>query len=61
MQIVFACNPIYRHITYFREVVLVGAVPSLETHLVLAAFAVAALVVGMFMYKRYNTRFLYYV
>lgn len=61
MQIVFACNPIYRHITYFREVVLVGAVPSLETHLVLAAFAAAALAVGMFMYKRYNTKFLYYV
>lgn len=61
MQIVFACNPIYRHIAYFREVVLVGSVPSLETHLVLAAFAVAALVVGMFTYKRYNTKFLYYV
>lgn len=61
MQYIFQCNPIYRHITYFREVVLVGAVPSLETHLVLAAFAVAALMVGMFMYKRYNTRFLYYV
>jgi ABC-2 type transport system permease protein len=61
MQYIFQCNPIYRHIAYFREVVLAGAVPSLETHLVLAAFAFAALAVGMFMYKRYNTKFLYYV
>ncbi len=61
MQIVFACNPLYRHIAYFREIVLAGAVPSLSTHLVLAGFAIAAMSIGMFMYKHYNTRFLYYV
>ena len=61
MQMVFACNPVYRHISYFREIVLGGTVPSWETHLALAGFAVIALLVGMFMYKRYNTRFLYYV
>ena len=61
MQFVFACNPVYRHIAYFREVVLGGAVPSLETHLTLAGFALAALVAGSYMYKRYNTEFLYYV
>jgi hypothetical protein len=38
-----------------------GVVPSLETHLVLAGFALAALLAGVFMYKHYNTRFLYYV
>ena len=61
LQVVFACNPVYRHIAYFREVVLDRTVPSLETHIVLAGVATAALAVGMFMYKRYNTRFLYYV
>ena len=61
MQMVFACNPVYRHIAYFREIVLGGTIPSWETHLVLAGFAAIALLVGMFMYKRYNTRFLYYV
>ena len=55
---VFACNPVYRHIAYFREIVLGGTVPSWETHLALAGFAAVALLVGMFMYKRYNTRFL---
>lgn len=61
VQFVFACNPVYRHIAYFREVVLGGAVPSLETHLTLAGFAAVALLWGTFMYKRYNTKFLYYV
>lgn len=61
MQLLFACNPIYRHIAYFREIVLAGSVPSLETHLTLAGFAVVALSVGAWMYRRYNTKFLYYV
>lgn len=61
MQLMFSCNPVYRHIAYFREVVLGGCVPSLETHLTLAGFAVAALLAGSYMYKHYNTRFLYYV
>lgn len=60
-KLVFAFNPVYRHIAYFREVVLGGTVPSLQTHLALAGFALAALAAGAFMYKRYNTKFLYYV
>ena len=60
-QFVFACNPVYRHIAYFREIVLAGSVPSVSTHLVLAGFAFASLLVGAFMYKHYNTKFLYYV
>ena len=60
-QLVFACNPIYRHISYFREVVLNGSIPSLETHLVLAAFAGVTFAIGAWMYHHYNTRVLYYV
>ena len=60
-QPVFGCNPVYRHIAYFREIVLAGTVPSLETHLTLLGWAVAAILAGSLMYKRYNTRFLYYV
>ena len=58
---VFGLNPVYRHIAYFREIVLSGSVPSLETHAFLAGSALAALALGSFMYKRYNTKFLYYV
>lgn len=61
LQLVFAVNPIYRHIAYIREVVLGGTVPSLATHLTLLGFALAAFGAGAFMYKHYNTKFLYYV
>lgn len=61
IQLVFSLNPVYRHIAYVREVVLTGTVPSLGTHLTLLGFAVAALLSGALMYKRYNTKFLYYV
>ena len=60
-KLVFAFNPVYRHIAYFREVVLSGTVPSLDTHLALAGFAIVAFMTGAWMYRHYNTRFLYYV
>jgi len=61
LQLVFACNPVYRHIAYIREVVLAGTVPTASAHLVLAGAAFAAFIAGAFMYKHYNTKFLYYV
>ena len=60
-KMVFAFNPVYRHIAYFREIVLTGTIPSLQAHLILAGCAAISLSIGAFMYKRYNTRFLYYV
>lgn len=61
IQFAFLFNPVYRHIAYIREVVLSGSVPSLGTHLTLLGFALAAFLIGAFMYKHYNTKFLYYV
>lgn len=61
VKLVFALNPVYRHIAYFREIVIGGTIPTLETHLTLLGFAVASLLAGSLMYKHYNTRFLYYV
>lgn len=61
IQLVFSMNPIYRHISYIREVVLAGTIPSFETHMTLLGFAVAAFMAGSYMYKHYNTKFLYYV
>lgn len=58
---IFQFNPVYRHIAYVREIVLAGTVPDLCTHLTLVGIALSALAVGSFMYKHYNTRFLYYV
>lgn len=61
LQRLFVFNPVFLHISYVREVVLGGAVPGLILHLELALAALAALLTGMFVYRRYNTKFLYYV
>ena len=61
LQVILAINPVYRHIEYFRQVVLEGVIPSWDMHLTLMAFAALVIIVGGWMYKRFNTKFLYYV
>jgi len=54
-------NPIYSYIKYFRVVVLDGMIPSMGLHILCAFYAIAALVLGAWVYKKYNHKFLYYV
>lgn len=61
VQCMFLLNPLYLYIRYFRKIVLEGEIPTLQFHLLAAAFAAAALVIGAIMYKKYNHEFLYYV
>ena len=61
MMTAFRCNPVYDHIAFMRRIVLDNAVPEAWEFGLLALFALAALVVGGFLYKRFNTEFLYYV
>lgn len=57
----FLLNPLYVYIRYFRKIVLDGEIPTLQFHLLAAAFALAAFGMGVYMYKKYNHEFLYYV
>lgn len=61
VQCLFLLNPIYLYIRYFRKIVIDGVIPSLEFHLLAAAYALIAFAVGAFMYKKYNQEFMYYV
>ncbi len=61
IQKLFYVNPVYAYISYFREVVLSGTVPSLGLHLLCAFYAVLMLVVGGIFYKKLNYKFLYYM
>ena len=61
MLTVFRCNPVYDHIAFIREVMIGGIVPAPWEFAALAGFAVATLILGGWLYKRYNTEFLYYV
>ena len=60
-QCLFLLNPVYLHIRYFRQIVIDGVIPPGWFHLLILADVAIALGVGCWMYKKYNTRFLYYV
>ncbi|MBQ7736445.1 MAG: ABC transporter permease [Oscillospiraceae bacterium] len=57
----FLLNPMYLFIRYFRKIVIEATIPSVWFHLLLLADAVFVFTVGCAIYKKYNTRFLYYV
>lgn len=54
-------NPIFVYINYFREIVLYNQIPSLTYHLYSLIYALVILRIGMWMYKKYNYMFLYYI
>lgn len=61
VQNLFLLNPVYLFIRYFRKIVIEATVPTLWFHLLMLIDVVIVLVLGCWMYKKYNTRFLYYV
>lgn len=60
-QRLFLLNPVYLFIRYFRQIVIEAAVPTVWSHLHMALNVTIALALGAWMYKKYNTKFLYYV
>ena len=60
-QNLFLLNPVYLHIRYFRKIVIESTIPTVWFHLLMLADVVIALGLGCWMYRKYNTRFLYYV
>ena len=61
IQRIFLINPVYCYIKYFRTIVLDGNIPSLNFHLLCLEYALVALFIGGYIYKKYNNRFLYYI
>lgn len=57
----FLLNPVYLFIRYFRKIVIEATIPSIWFHLLIFADVLIAVGIGCFMYKKYNTKFLYYV
>ena len=60
-QMVFNLNPIYLYISYFREIVINGSIPSFSVHALMLFDALAVGLAGTWMYRRFNNEFLYYV
>ncbi len=61
IQKLFYLNPVYTYIDYFRSIVIDGVFPGAVHHLLCAGYALLVLLVGMFIYKKYNYKFMYYI
>lgn len=61
IQNLFLLNPVYLFIRYFRKIVIEATVPTIWFHLLMLADVVIALGLGCWIYKKNNTKFLYYV
>ena len=61
IQRLFLANPVFVFIKYFRNIVLDASIPSLQFHLLMLFETALLLGVGAWIYKKNNTKFLYYV
>lgn len=61
VQCLFLLNPLYLYIRYFRKIVIDGEIPTLQFHMLAAAYALAAFAIGAYIYKKNNHEFLYYI
>lgn len=61
VQRAFLLNPVYVMIKYVRLVVIECTVPSIEYHALCAFYALFYLCIGLWIYKRYNHEFVYYL
>ncbi|MCR5717943.1 MAG: ABC transporter permease [Oscillospiraceae bacterium] len=61
IQKLFYLNPLYVYITYIRNIVIDGFIPGWGTHILCAVYALGALGLGAWIYKKYNYKFLYYM
>lgn len=61
MQRLFLCNPIYVYIKFVRILIIDGTLPSIEYAILALGYGLVALVIGIWVYKKNNHKFLYYV
>ena len=61
IQRYFLINPVYAFIKYFRVVVIDGNLPSFGYHLLLLLYTIVALFIGIFVYKKYNRKFPFFL
>lgn len=61
VQNLFLLNPMYLFIRYFRKIVIDSTIPTIWFHLLMLADVAIVMGLGCWIYKKYNTRFLYYL
>lgn len=60
-QVAFYLNPLYIYITFIREVVIYNRTPDVLFFQLSALYAIISFMAGMYMYKKNNYKFIYYI
>lgn len=58
---IMKCNPMYYFVNYFREIMLYGTTPPISENLICLGFALAALLIGIIVFRRSQRKFILHV
>ena len=61
MQEIMLYNPMYHYVTYFRDIMMYGIMPGLEQNLACLGFAIVMLAIGIFAFKKLESKFILYI
>ena len=53
-------NPVYRQIEMFRDIIIYNKMPSLQSHLIGLGIGVLFVIIGLFVLKRNQDKFILY-
>ncbi len=60
-QLIFKLNPLYWYIYFTRDIILYNQVPNLNVWIYCLGSSLLFLFIGMFIFKKYQDKFIYYV
>ena len=61
LQFIFKCNPLYWFIYFARDIILYGQVPGINVWIYCLVFALGFFGIGIFVFKKNQDKFIYYV
>ena len=61
MKTVMWFNPMYHYITFFRDIMMWNALPSVEQFLTCAGMAIITFLVGLFVFRKTENKFILYI
>ncbi len=61
LQIIFKCNPLYWFVYFARDIILYHQVPGVNVWIYCLIFGIGTFLLGVFIFKKNQDKFIYYV
>lgn len=58
---IITANPMYHYITFFRQIVLYGTVPSINMWITCAVWSIIAMILGLVVFRKLQRNFILYI